>query len=193
MTNKTDDMRERAALYALGALSPDEAREFEADLAASDQQVRDELAELRTVVDELAYAAPPHAAPAALRESVMARVAEEDAPGFERGGLSFVRGERVGWQPGSVPGVEVKPLAVDAERRRRTLLVRMAPGTVYPAHRHSDLEEIYMLEGDYLVAGVLMHAGDYCRAETGTVHEATRTLSGCVFMVTASLQDQRLD
>ena len=193
MTNKTDDMRERAALYALGALSPDEAREFEADLAASDQQVRDELAELRAVVDELAYGAPPHAAPAALRERVMARVAEEDAPGFERDGLSFVRGERVGWQPGYVPGMEVKLLAADAERRRRTLLVRMAPGTVYPAHRHSDLEEIYMLEGDYVVAGVLMHAGDYCRAETGTVHEATRTLSGCVFMVTASLQDQRLD
>jgi anti-sigma factor ChrR (cupin superfamily) len=68
----------------------------------------------------------------------------------------------------------------------------MAPGTVYPAHRHGDLEEIYMLEGDYLVSGILMHAGDYCRAEAGSVHEDSRTLSGCVFIVTASMQDQRV-
>ena len=109
---------------------------------------------------------------------------------FEREGLYFARGDRLDWHTGRGPGIEVKLLAADAERRRRTVVVRMAPGTVYPAHRHVDVEEIYLLEGDYMVAGVLMHAGDYCRAEVGTVHEDSRTLSGCTFIVTTSLQDQ---
>jgi hypothetical protein len=176
----------------LGALPPDEARAFEAQLAAGDARAESELAAFRAVVQDLAHAAPPQAPPPALRERVLARIATEDAAVIDQGGLSFVRGDRLGWQPGSVPGVEVKPLSIDAERGRRTVLVRMAPGTVYPAHRHGDLEEIYMLEGDYLVSGVLMRAGDYCRAEGGTVHEDSRTLSGCVLIVSASLQDQRV-
>jgi anti-sigma factor ChrR (cupin superfamily) len=193
MTKKSaTPVSERAALYALGMLSEEEADAFEAELAGGDAQAQSEVDAFRAVVGDLAHAAPPQAPPAALRERVLARLAADDAPAFERDGLSFVRSERLGWQPGSVAGVDVKPLAIDAARHRRTVLVRMAPGTTYPAHRHGDLEEIYLLEGDYLVAGVLMHAGDYCRAEAGTVHETSRTVSGCVLLVTASLRDQRI-
>lgn len=190
MTTKHDSLSERAALYALGSLSEEEARAFEAEIESADADAEAALQDFRAVVADLAYAAVPENPPPSLRARVLERIGAESPAVFECDGLYFARGERIDWLAGRGPGIEVKLLGVDAERGRRTVLIRMAPGTVYPAHRHVDLEEIYLLEGDYLVAGVLMHAGDYCRAEVGTVHADTRTINGCTFIVTTSLQDQ---
>lgn len=187
----TDSIRERAALYALGALTPEEARAFEAELRV-DAACRDELAAFRAVADDLAHAAVPHVPPPTLRDRVLARIAADETAGLDQGGIRFVRSNQLGWQAGPLPGLEVKRLSVDAERGRRTTLVRMAPGAVYPAHRHGDVEEIYLLEGEVMMSGVLMRAGDYCRAEADTVHADTRTQNGCVFIVTASVHDQRI-
>ena len=185
-----DRLRERAALYAFGALSADDARAFADAVAVDDPVARRELDDFRSVVAQLAYAAPMrHAAPS-LRARLLERIAAEEVPVREAGGIRFVRGAQLGWEPGSVPGVEVKRLSADAARRRVTLLVRMAPDAVYPAHRHADVEELYLLEGDVLVNGVLMRAGDYCRAGEATVHDTIRTPTGCVFIVTASARDE---
>jgi len=190
VTKKTDTLSERAPLYALGSLSAEEARAFEAEIESADANTEAALQDFRAVVADLAFAAAPQAPPPSLRARVFDRIGAEGPAVFEREGLYFARGDRLDWHTGRGPGIEVKLLAVDTERGRRTVVVRMAPGTVYPAHRHVDVEEIYLLEGDYMIAGVLMHAGDYCRAEVGTVHDDSRTLSGCTFIVTTSLQDQ---
>jgi anti-sigma factor ChrR (cupin superfamily) len=187
----TDNLRERAALYALGALTPDEARAFELELRG-DAECQNELAAFRAVADDLAHAAAPQVPPPALRDRVLARIAADETAVLDQGGIRFVRSDRLGWQAGPLPGLEVKRLSIDAERGRRTTLVRMAPGAVYPAHRHRDVEEIYLLEGEVMMSGVLMRAGDYCRAEADTVHADTRTQTGCVFIVTASVHDQRI-
>lgn len=190
MTKKTDTLSEHAALYALGSLSAEEARAFEAEIESADATTEAALQDFRAVVADLAFAAAPQTPPASLRDRVLERVGAEGPAVFERDGLYFAHGDRLDWHAGRCPGIEAKLLAADEARGRRTVLIRMAPGTVYPAHRHLDLEEIYLLEGDYMIEGVLMHAGDYCRAEVGTVHEDSRTLSGCTFIVTTSLQDQ---
>jgi quercetin dioxygenase-like cupin family protein len=190
VSKKPDGLSERAALYALGSLSEAEARAFEAEIESADADTEAALQDFRAVVADLAYAAVPEPPPPSLRARVLERIGAESPAVFERDGSYFARGQRIDWLAGRGPGIEVKLLGIDVERGRRTVLIRMAPGTVYPAHRHVDLEEIYLLEGDYLIAGVLMHAGDYCRAGAGTVHHASRTLSGCTFIVTTSLQDQ---
>ena len=187
-----EEIRERAAAYALGALSAEEARVVEARLAAGDARYVEEVAACRGVVDDLAYAARPQAPSPAVRARVLAAVSDADAPVVEVQGLRFVRGRRVEWQPGMVDGLELKLLRVDADGSRATVLARMAPGVVYPSHRHAGVEEIFLVEGDLAVNGVSMRAGDYCSADAGTVHDGVRTTGGCTFIVTASLHDELL-
>jgi len=187
-----DAVRGAAALYALGALSAEEARAFEARLQ-NDATYQAELAAFRSVVQELSYAVPPQAPPPALRAKLLGRIAAEEAAVIDRDGMRFVRSTQLGWEPGAGPGVEVKRLFTDPSGNRTTKMYRMAPGSTYPAHRHADVEDIYVIEGDLLVCGVLMRAGDYCRAEAGSLHEGVRTANGCLFIATASERNQRLE
>ena len=196
----TDSIRTDAALYALGALSPDEARAFEQRLADGDAECRRELDGFRAVVDDLGHAAPAVSPAPTLRHRVLDGIsnprADEAANALEATGLldldgvRFVRSDRFDWLAGPLPGIDIKLLSFDRARGRRTLLLRLAPGAVYPAHRHADVEEIYLLEGELTVCGVRMRPGDYCRAKPDSVHEDTRSEHGCVFMVTASVHDQ---
>lgn len=183
-----EEIRERAVAYALGTLPADEARAVEARLAAGDARYVEEVAAFRSVVDDLAYAARPQAPSPAARARVLAAA----APVVEQQGLRFVRGARVEWQPGVVDGLDFKVLRLDAAAGRATLLARMAPGVVYPNHRHAGVEEIYLVDGDLLVNGVPMRAGDYCSADAATVHDGIRTVGGCTFVVTASMHDEYL-
>jgi quercetin dioxygenase-like cupin family protein len=190
-TTKKDIERlhEQAALHALEVLPADEARVLETELTA-DATLRDELSTLRSVADDLAYAAPAHPPPPALRARLLARIAAAEQAVIDHDGVRFVRSGELDWRPGSGPGFEVKPLFADPSGRRTTTIVRMAPGTTYANHRHADIEELFLLEGDLLVSGVLMRPGDYCRAEADTVHEGIMTPSGCVFIVSASERDE---
>jgi hypothetical protein len=194
VTARKDSERSRglAALYALGALSADEARDFEARLAG-DAACRSELAAFRSVVDDLAYAARPQAPPPSLRGRVLERIATDAPAVIDLGGLRFVRSADVDWEAGVAAGIEVKRLLDDPARGRVTRLVRLAPGVTYPAHRHTDFEEIYLLEGEVFISGVLMRAGDYCRAEVDSVHDRIHTPSGCLFIATASQSNKYLD
>lgn len=190
MSSRDDDeTREQAALYALGALSPEEARDFAARLAAGDETATAELAAFGTVTDALAYAAPPHPARPALRDAVLARIGAPTEPVVQREGLRFVFPSAMTWAAGRAKGVEVKRLVTDEAAGRNTSIVRMAPGTVYPTHRHAGIEEVYIIEGDLQVAGVTMRAGDYCRAEADSVHAGVHTVGGCVLVVTACARD----
>ena len=68
-----ESVRDLAAAYALGALSPEETREFEAYLASSPEAQR-EVAEYRDVAALLALAGPEAAPSDALKERVLERV-----------------------------------------------------------------------------------------------------------------------
>ena len=108
-------------------------------------------------------------------------------------GLVFVPGGDDGWQPTDVDGVAVRRLFADPARDRVTMLVRMAAGTSYPAHRHGGAEECYVLEGTLHVGDLTMHAGDYQRAEGGSAHGIQSTETGCLLFIVSSLKDELLD
>ncbi|MDX2170145.1 MAG: cupin domain-containing protein [Deltaproteobacteria bacterium] len=181
-----EQVHERVALYTLGALAPEEVAVVEARLAAGEARYVAALAEHRAIADHLAYAAAPQAPSPAARARVLARVAGEAASGVvEQDGVRVVFGSQIAWQPSPLPGVEFKLLREDAVTGRRTRLIRIAPGAEYPKHRHAQLEEVALLEGDLMVNGVLMHPGDYCSAEDASVHHRVYSPSGCVFIVTA--------
>lgn len=74
---------ERAALYALGALSQHEARAFEEHLSEGCPSCAADLRDFERVVEGLAFGAPPAAPPTDAREELLARVsarAKENSP-----------------------------------------------------------------------------------------------------------------
>jgi len=73
----TDQIREQAALYALGAMSQIEARAFENHLADGCKICRSEVAGFDGVVGVLGLGAPPASPPGQLRDLLMARIAKE--------------------------------------------------------------------------------------------------------------------
>jgi anti-sigma-K factor RskA len=73
-----DTLQDLAAAYALGALSPEETRRFEAFLASSREAQRD-VAEYRDVAALLALGGPEAAPPPDLRERVLSRIRGQSA------------------------------------------------------------------------------------------------------------------
>jgi len=195
----TDEVRELASLYALGALPAVDRIEFELHLRDC-MACRTQVQEFAKVANQMAFAVSA-SPPASLRARILAQVPGERRPSmateqrgvlFQQGGLLISRAKDLPWEPAAIPGVWSKTLWVDTARKYCTSLVRLDPGAVYPAHRHSDIEEVYMLEGDFLVEGVQMQPGDYCRSEPGSIHGESRTKSGVLLVVFSSQEDEVL-
>ncbi len=60
--------------------------------------------------------------------------------------------------------------ATARSREDSTVLIRMAPGCGYPAHRHLGVEEVLVLRGGYRDAHGEHLAGAYLRYPAGSVH-----------------------
>ena len=87
------------------------------------------------------------------------------------------------------PGISVKRLATDAENHRVTMLVRLAPGTDYPPHRHAATEELHLLDGELMIDDRKLHPGDYSRAEAGSVDRRVWSETGCTRVLITSEKD----
>jgi anti-sigma factor ChrR (cupin superfamily) len=191
-------MEELTASYVLGCLSEAERAEFESHLREGCEICNAEISRVSVDVAALARSSAPATSPG-MRERFLIRVKNEaDASSPTRGillnsaGKFIARTEEMEWQAGDVAGIWAKRLFADNRRRCVTSLVRMEPGTHYASHRHHGPEVLYFLSGDLIVDGQKMRSGDYCRAETGTIHSASYTESGCLFVLTASQLDKVL-
>jgi anti-sigma factor ChrR (cupin superfamily) len=179
----TDELRELAALHALGALEGPEAREFGAHLAGCDV-CRAEVGACEEAAAGLAEAVSPAEPPPALRARVLADLegAEANSTALDPLRTSIVRDTETGWTELS-PGVSTRTLFEDAATGRITALVRMRPGASVEPHRHLATEEVFILEGDCHVApGQMLRPGDYFRAEAGSMHMYTYSEQGTLFL-----------
>jgi quercetin dioxygenase-like cupin family protein len=200
----------RAALYALGALEGEEARDFEEHLAAGCPTCAAELRDYGAVVADLGLAAPDADPPVGVRTRLLALAAEEGngaaggaaedcaetegAAGRETGGEASPRGVgaegflvvRAGegeWQPTDDEGVSYKLLFADPGRGTVTTLVRMRPGSRIRSHRHLGVEQCLVLEGDVRSGAVRMTAGDFNCSLPGSVHEELVTDQGALLLL----------
>jgi anti-sigma factor ChrR (cupin superfamily) len=189
--HSVEEARERAALYASGALTPEESAELEAHIAGGCSVCRDEERAMQAVWASIAHAARPQRPRPQVRQQLLERIAAAP-PVEEKEGLRFVRPAGLAWQALPVSGVEIKPLHADPARGTVTALVRMAPGASYSDHRHTGVEETMVIEGELQVSGVCMGAGSYCRAEVGSIHRDISTRDGCVFIVVSTAPDNLL-
>lgn len=87
--------------------------------------------------------------------------------------------------PTGAPGIDFQLLYNDPKSGLGTYLLRMAPGSRYPAHRHLDNEQCLLLEGDLRWGSVSYHAGDFLVAGDGTVHPEITTEKGNLQLIIA--------
>lgn len=97
------------------------------------------------------------------------------------------------WKPTGHDGVTVKTLHVDRETRMLTSILRLEPGSRYPSHRHLGTEQCLVLSGDVRQGeNPVMHlfAGDYEKAEPGTLHGDITSETGCELLIISCLDDE---
>ena len=89
----------------------------------------------------------------------------------------------------AAPGLSYKMLATDTENDRVSMLVRLAPGAAYPAHRHAGVEELHLLHGELMVDDRKLHPGDYLRADAGSADYRVWSETGCTCVLLTSTRD----
>jgi anti-sigma-K factor RskA len=172
-----------SAEYALGLLRGKARAELAARLESDDR--------LRTAVDywerTLASLDEPEqggdAPPAGMFDGILARI---DAEGMQLPGTRTRRADAAKWRE-IAPGVMSRVLHIDRANNRQSLLIRMAPGSVYHSHAHDADEEAFIVEGDLSFGDLKLGAGDYHIAGAFTRHPPGHTVGGCLVHVVTSL------
>jgi quercetin dioxygenase-like cupin family protein len=99
--------------------------------------------------------------------------------------------------PGATPdGVMATLLNVDGDKGIVTTIIHIAPGARIPAHFHNDgAEAHYVLEGDFINAGVTYGPGAFVTHPKGIVHgpHASRTGTKVLTLQTAYVDPARPD
>ncbi len=195
--------------YLLGAWDEEREDKFAVLLQRASPQERLAIYDLLRILKTLPYTLDQHAPPAALKAKILALANAPEAArktsavppvqlwknwkaGAAAEELVIQRRHEGAWEATGVEGVEVKRLFADAARGYVTMLVRMAAGSSYPSHRHAGYEECYVLQGDLSVGETALHAGDYQRAEGGSVHMVQSTKDGCLLFIVSSQHDELL-
>ena len=180
------DHSESVALYALRALPSSEVAAVEAQIAAC-PECRQEMETLGPIVDSFVSWPTDVLRPSAsLWERLAQRIAAET--GREPVLPAPSRRSEPEWEE-AAPGISCKLLATDTAKQRVSMLVRLAPGTDYPPHRHAGVEELHLLDGELIVDDKTLQPGDYIRAEPGTVDRRVWSGTGCTCVLLTSIQD----
>lgn len=133
------------------------------------------------VVVALASAVDPVPPPAGIRDRLLGLIASEPFTRMADDGA---------WEATPVPGLTRRILFVDRPNNRVTCLLRLSPGGRLPAHPHTGVEEVFMLEGELHAAGWVLRPGDYQRSEAGTQHVEQWTVGGCMALLVAPLAEE---
>ena len=177
---------ERVCLYALGTLPAAEAAAMEAHLTEC-ADCRQEMHKLRPVVESfVAWPTDVLRPPTSLWERLTQRIATETG----QGPLLPAPPPPVepDWQE-AAPGISCKLLATDPQRNRVSMLVRLAPNTAYPPHRHAGIEELHLLDGELWIEDRKLYPGDYNLGEPGGVDERVWSETGCTCVLITSTHD----
>lgn len=190
----SDDLHELAVLHALGSLEGPDKVAFEEHLRQGCEACASEVLSFGETAGVIGESVPA-VAPGHLRERLLSRISGSPrVPGilFQHSGILIARSEELAWQP-IASGVFLKPLFEDKARKYDTSLVRMDAGAHIPTHHHAVIEELFLLSGDLHVEDQVMRAGDYCRADFGSIHGETFTDAGCLFLLMTSPENQIIE
>lgn len=79
-------------------------------------------------------------------------------------------------------GIFVKVLRFDEQTQRApSFLLKFEAGATYPFHNHPAGEEVFVLEGDVIIAGTKLAAGDYLYTPPNFKH-SVKSENGCILL-----------
>jgi quercetin dioxygenase-like cupin family protein len=173
-----------AGEYVLGTLAAADRDAFARRLAY-DPEAREAVARWQQRLAPLAGVGEPGPAPTALWHRIAQRsfAVDKALPGART--VVAASGEWVAL----APGVDKRELHVDHVHGFRAMFVRMAPGSVLPAHDHPEDEECLMLEGEIVIGDLVLGAGDWHLAPKGRPHAEIRSPKGGLLYVRAALDE----
>ena len=177
-----DELRDRAILYALGALEDVEAREFERHLSEDCEVCRGEVDAYRRLTGEIGLAVRPAPPDASVRERLLGRIRRLPTEDPSAGRFEFVLATEGSWETVQ-PGVHRKDLGRGTGPENHGYLIRLDPGTSATGHAHDISEHCYVVSGDVFIGGRHLEAGDYHLALPGSAHDVVRSRGGCVLLV----------
>lgn len=93
----------------------------------------------------------------------------------------FVAVNDLPWSSTEFPGIEMKVLYLDRSSGASTIMFRMQPGAVVPAHEHTALEQTFILSGSLKDDEGEARAGEYVWRPGGNRHIA-HAPNGAVFL-----------
>ena len=76
------------------------------------------------------------------------------------------------WTASEFPGIEHKVLWADPLTGRSTILFKLAPGAIVPAHEHTDIEQTWVISGSFEDHEGKALPGHYIWRPAGNRHEA---------------------
>jgi quercetin dioxygenase-like cupin family protein len=177
---------DRVFLFALQALSPHEMAAVEAQILSC-EECQHEIETLRPIVSSFVGWPTEVLRPA---ESLWGRLADRIAS--DTATRPFVPPLEVRVKPEweeAAPGIHVKILARNTEIDNVSMLVRLDPGTDYPAHRHAGTEELHLLHGILKVDDRTLYPGDFIHSEAGSVDHRVWSETGCTCFLMTSTAD----
>lgn len=126
-------------------------------------------------MEALGASVEPVAPPTGLRARLLAKIAA--------GPVAEVRADEGEWLPLGPPGVDRKLLYRDAHTGQRTYLLRLAPGSILPPHRHHTAEQCLILQGDMISEGCTYGAGDFIVVSAEREHSEVSSAHGATVLI----------
>jgi anti-sigma factor ChrR (cupin superfamily) len=186
-TPQHHDDRDLVFLYALQVLPAIDVPAAEAHISSC-TECQQELETLRPIVGSFVSWPTDVVRPS---QSLWPRLAQRigNATGAEPLLVPPEISSRPQWEE-AAPGIHVKILSRDEERDMVSMLVRLDPGTDYPAHVHANVEELHLLQGILNVDDRTLYPGDFIRAEAGSVDKRVWSETGCTCFLMTSTKDE---
>ena len=176
-----DEIEALVLADSVGALEPDEQFALQQRLVALTPEQRAEVGRLYDAGIAVALNMPPLAPPPHMRERVLAEA---------RKPLRYtVSAANAAWFETGLPGIRGRVLAVDRQRSVVTMVFRVEPGAVSPAHRHHGPEECFVLSGSVRFEGRILRAGDFSHADKDSEHGEMTTTEGAEVLVIGAIED----
>jgi anti-sigma factor ChrR (cupin superfamily) len=185
------DLLDLVALDAAGALDEEEQRSLRERLTRATAEEREMSAQLYDAAAMIAVETVDHAllpAPG-VRDRLLARISSLSPTTSSGPGIYSMRADEGTWIVSDIPGVRVKVLSLDRDRDLAVMLLRVAPGSRYPAHSHSTAEECYVISGEITIHGRRLGAGDFHHAEAHSHHDVIFSERGAEVLLVASPRD----
>jgi anti-sigma factor ChrR (cupin superfamily) len=97
--------------------------------------------------------------------------------------------ESVASTPLPMPGVSIRILSQNAETGGKAVLTRIDAGPTIPEHWHTKADEtVFVLEGDFVEAGVTYGPGTFFAGKAGTAHGPHHSVGGCTVLTDFSAE-----